>query len=497
MSHRRRWALAAGLALCLTAILPRPAGAAPAPAPAARQTQLRCGLPGLRDEPSDSSASFTGTPDGNDVAVGAPGTPRGRLTQAGMVEVRYSCAARSGVQNLRLPTSHRGDRFGAAITAAHLNGDVYTDLVVGVPGLDVGKAKDAGGIAMFLGSPAGLVYARTLTQASPGMPGGVQAGAHFGAVLSFEAERWWDDEPDGVLGIGAPDKDVGGVVDAGAVVEINTLSSSEGVVRQELTLDSPRVPGAPGVGDHLGAAIDLSTGTFGIGLPGRKVNGHHQAGAVLVARRDDDSPYGLQLVTQDTRGFAGTAETGDRFGAALAGGWIGVPGEDVRGVRDAGLLQSQQGDSVHQETDRFPGRARAGDQLGAALSVWVPPTENGTQTVKILAGMPGKDVAGVEDAGAVLSFRFARSTYPRIFAVSVAPAPDPEPNGHFGSAMLRAGTQVLVGAPGAAAGRGRVAVYDCLYENVPLALRGQWTQATAAARTNRYGTALGGIPNLT
>ncbi|GAA3567024.1 hypothetical protein GCM10022197_23880 [Microlunatus spumicola] len=490
MPRSSSWAV---LALCLAAAVPAGTAAA-APRAAAPPTNLQpvlgCGLSDGGDK-SQSSVSFAGLPAANDVVVGAPGAERGGRSRAGTVEVRYACDAVEGTQELQLPTPHTGDRFGAAVTVAHLNGDVYDDLVVGVPGLDVGKADDAGGIATFLGSPQGLVYNQTLTQSSAGVPGSAQAGAHFGAVLDFDADSWWDSDGfDGRIGVGAPDKDVHGVKDAGAVVIMTTLLNVRPEVRLERTLDSPGVPGKPGRGDHLGAAIDLGRGAYG--LPGRKVDGHARAGAVLTGRRDDGQ--GFELVTQDTKGFAGAAEKGDAFGSSLAGGWIGVPGEDLDGRTDAGLVQSlRDGDAVSLATDGFPGSPQRGDRLGASLAVWVPLGYAPT-SVRVLAGMPGRKVAGVTGAGALLAFKHIASGSPRISFPSVAGMPDPQKDAHFGTAATRASNQVVVGAPGADSGRGRAAVYDTENPQNPLALQGQWTQAAGAGRKNGYGTALGGIP---
>lgn len=490
MPRSSSWAV---LALCLAAAVPAgTAAAAPRAAapPTTLQPVLGCGRSDDGDK-SETSVSFAGLPAANDVVVGVPGAERDGRSKAGTVEVRYACDAVEGTQELQLPTPHKGDRFGAAVTVAHLNGDVYDDLVVGVPGLDVGKADDAGGVATFLGSPQGLVYSQTLTQSSAGVPGSAQAGAHFGATFDFDFDSWWDSDGfDGLLAVGAPDKDVHGVEDAGAVVLMTTLLNVRPEVRLERTLDSPGVPGKPGKGDHLGAAIDLGRGAYG--LPGRKVDGHARAGAVLTGRRDNGQ--GLELVTQDTKGFAGKAEKGDAFGSSLAGGWIGVPGEDLAGKTDAGLVQSlRDGDVISLSTVDVPGSPRRGDRLGASLAVWVAP-EYDPRSVRVLAGMPGRRVAGFAGAGALLSFKYIALGSPRISFPSVTDMPDPQEDAHFGSAATRSSNQVVVSAPGADAGRGRAAVYDSTDPRNPLDLQGQWTQAAGAARKNGYGTALGGIP---
>jgi hypothetical protein len=68
------------------------------------------------------------------------------------------------------------------------------------------------------------------------------------------------------------------------------------------------------------------------------------AGSVTVLKRTDTTIYPAIVLTQATKGVAGTVETGDRFGAAVAYRddrtlAIGVPGEDLGTVVDAGSVQ--------------------------------------------------------------------------------------------------------------------------------------------------------------
>ena len=95
---------------------------------------------------------------------------------------------------------------------------------------------------------------------------------------------------------------------------------------------------------------------------------------------------GSSFVTQNSPGIPGAAETGDRFGAALtinnligSNGTIdvavGVPGEDIGSVADAGsviILQDlydpvETGVAIDQNSAGVPGVAEAGDQFGRSL----------------------------------------------------------------------------------------------------------------------------------
>ena len=81
-----------------------------------------------------------------------------------------------------------------------------------------------------------------------------------------------------------------------------------------------------------------------IGAPGEDVGSVKDAGSVTVLKRTDETIYPAIVLTQATTGVAGTVETGDRFGAAVAYRddrtlAIGIPGEDLGTVVDAGSVQ--------------------------------------------------------------------------------------------------------------------------------------------------------------
>ncbi|CAM5456841.1 FG-GAP-like repeat-containing protein [Streptomyces hirsutus] len=88
-----------------------------------------------------------------DVAVAAPGGTINGRAEAGYIAVVYGMAeGPNGVKHQLISqnrygipgTAETGDRFGSHLTAADLDGDGFTDLVVGAPGEDVDGARDVG-----------------------------------------------------------------------------------------------------------------------------------------------------------------------------------------------------------------------------------------------------------------------------------------------------------------------------------------------------------------
>ncbi|MFH8469176.1 FG-GAP and VCBS repeat-containing protein [Streptomyces sp. NPDC017991] len=92
-------------------------------------------------------------------------------------------------------TAEEGDDFGASLSAGDLNGDSRPELVVGVPGEDVGTVKDAGGYVTLNGTEHGLYGGPARSQSTPNMPGTAEAGDRFGAQLAvgdYNLDGLWD-----------------------------------------------------------------------------------------------------------------------------------------------------------------------------------------------------------------------------------------------------------------------------------------------------------------
>jgi len=276
--------------------------------PAGAQPRVSARPDALKEQ-AGPFADFNG--DGfQDLAVGAPTEDFGSTVDAGAISIFYGVAAGSGLpivsQTLVQGNPEAGDHFGAALEAGPFNDDIYYDLVVGVPGENLGATADAGAVNVFFGSAGGLpATSQVLVQDNP------EVGDQFGAALAtgfIDGVGIYD------LVVGAPGEDVGAKVDAGAA---NFFSSgSNGVL--------PPVSGPallqdnPEAGDRFGAALatGVSGGAFGdliVGAPGENVGATVDAGAANVFT----NPSGMVPAVSNQTLLQGNPEAGDQFGAAL------------------------------------------------------------------------------------------------------------------------------------------------------------------------------------
>jgi len=81
--------------------------------------------------------------------------------------------------------SERWDHFGEAVAAADVDGDGYSDLVVGIPWEDE-TTTDDGAVYVMRGSPKGLTRDghKRLSAAGSGLPPRASRGGRLGWVLS-------------------------------------------------------------------------------------------------------------------------------------------------------------------------------------------------------------------------------------------------------------------------------------------------------------------------
>jgi hypothetical protein len=217
-----------------------------------------------------------------------------------------------------------------AAVAGDFNGDGFSDLAVSGSSR-VGKTN-TGAVWLVPGSSSGLrlAGARRLTPATKGIAGSVGSGSSFGVSL---AAADFGGGPEIDLAIGSPY-----AADTKGRVYV-LYGSGSGITTkgaQVWTQASPGVPGTAEKGDAFGSV--LAAGDFDgrndadlvIGTPSEKEGNARYAGSVTVLYSGTSklSARGSQAWSQRTAGIAGSPETGDAFGGALAAGTFSSSGHD-------------------------------------------------------------------------------------------------------------------------------------------------------------------------
>ncbi|MEO7794048.1 MAG: hypothetical protein ABIV06_04685 [Thermoanaerobaculia bacterium] len=311
-----------------------------------------------------------------------------------------------------------GDRFGYALAAGDFDGDGCAELAIGAPFETLSGEAEAGAVTIFLGGEAGLSPGYAFYQSWTGtgtIGGAIETGDHFGqTLLAHDFDRDGFDD----LAVGVPREDIGTVVNAGAVHVLFGSAAGVNGVRDILLYrgGAGDLPGEPESAEELGFALaggELNPGNgheLAIGCPGRSIEGGPaDAGSVLLAYNLASGPLAGEIHL-DGQGVFPLAESGDRFGAALAAGdyngdgrdelTVGIPGRSSGALNLVGALavrdfdptlslfwlQGQLNPETTQEGDEFAATLLAADFTGDGID-------------DLAIGVPREDLSSLANAG--------------------------------------------------------------------------------------------------
>ncbi|MGW5675112.1 integrin alpha [Streptomyces sp. NPDC003860] len=379
-----------------------------------------------------------------DTAIADPEATVSGKERAGLV--RVVLGGGKGVAELSQDTPNvsdapeDGDRFGFSLAAYDANGDGCSDLAVGVPYEDIGTTEDAGLVQLLYGSPAGLLQGTPISQGlRQGADGWVGEHAEAGDLFGYSLATTVSATDVGYLVIGSPGEDAAAGPDIGMVVALYGADLKV----SRFTQDSPGIWETAEPNDRFGYSIAAAGPWFTVGIPGESIDQQKGAGAISVFRASinvDGIPDPKWSGGQVRNGLGdSSAEAGDGYGTSVAMGpccapasalnkpasaviAVGVPGEDVGSITDAGGVQVAQvtatgGAAWHawitQDTPGVEGDAEPGDRFGQNVGIvqrhaTLPPSDT---LGRVLAGVPGEDAgrdvgAPVTDVGGVAVLPF-------------------------------------------------------------------------------------------
>jgi len=260
------------------------------------------------------------SPDGNVIAIGAPGVGGGQVAVLQQPAGGWTTGGSSPtLLNAPMSGDVLSDDFGTAV-------DIGEDgrLVVGAPMTDVSGAPDSGMVAVYMPAMGGagvITYPTTPTQQlTPVTP---QAGAGFGMDVAITPTA---------IAIGAPLQDDGANSDEGRVYTYASSGTNE-----SFTASATIGPPAGGAfGDKWGMGVGLGNNTLVVGSPGADTTAGADTGAAFVFQSPTNT-FGTvtpsELMPERTTGGEAVGSSVEVAGDYVV---IGAPLSDRLSVADTG-----------------------------------------------------------------------------------------------------------------------------------------------------------------
>ncbi|MEW2559386.1 S1 family peptidase [Streptomyces griseorubiginosus] len=310
-----------------------------------------------------------------DLVVGTPAEDLGSVADAGMIDILHGAPGGLGtgaVKNVHFEEAsgtgalagsviQAGDRFGdsiaAGVTAA---GEPF--VVSGAPGETVsGKAK--AGAAFYIRPSTNAVF----HQDSTDVPGAAEANDGFGSAVAADAN---------FFAVGAPGETIGADAGAGNLAVFSHTLTSAGLPTPKFGLDQDldTVAGGAEAGDQFGYSLAIA--------PYR--------------------PSGATSATDSILAVGAPGEDLDIDGVAKADAGNAMTFR----ITAAGTFSQLNTISQGTGDDDVTGTAEAGDRMGAALTAinTAPRAVSTTATMKLAVGVPNEAIDTADNAGAVHTF---------------------------------------------------------------------------------------------